>query len=388
MNILILAHGYFPYGGAYASRLLNMCRLIHASSNNAHVITWFKNRDKKREPSKEICTFDHISDSHSRFDNYILPFKLIKRAYEYASNNTVNCIISSRMPIGFNSLLRLSKKLNIPLLLEQCEWIDSSNFKGGKYQPLYFLGERNMIYNYKKSDGIIAISRLLYDHYSTQGVNVIRMPTILDVKEMDYEVELRNEPTEISYFGSPGVSKENLKNVIRAIAIINEQEKRIHLNIYGPNRESVLRNIGYDEVLLQTANDYITIQPNVPQSEMPCYIRASDYTFFARPNRRSSNAGFPTKFAESMASGTPVITNLTGDIELYLKDKVNGRVLRDTTVDSIHATLLEIIEETQETRKCMRINARRTAEKCFDYRVYTEEFCKFITSLVEKRLKK
>lgn len=81
MNILILAYGYFPYGGAYASRLLNMCRLINASGNRAHVITWFGNRDLNGVISEDIYTNEHISDSHNRFENYILPQKLIKRAH-------------------------------------------------------------------------------------------------------------------------------------------------------------------------------------------------------------------------------------------------------------------------------------------------------------------
>ena len=39
---------------------------------------------------------------------------------------------------------------------------------------------------------------------------------------------------------------------------------------------------------------------------------------------RYTKAGFPTKVVESLASATPVITNITSDLEMYLKDGENS----------------------------------------------------------------
>ncbi|HNX14703.1 MAG TPA: glycosyltransferase [Oscillospiraceae bacterium] len=383
MNILILSSGYFPYGGAYASRLLNFCRAIE-QNNSIHVITWFDSQVDVDNLIFEICTYEHLCDSHNKIENYILPSKLVKKALDYINQNKVDLVISSRMPISFGSLLNLCKKKRIPLVIEQCEWIDPSNFKFNRFHPMYFLGENNMKRRYKKANGIIAISRLLENHFSSQGISTIRIPTILDVLDTEYSTKTINQPTVISYCGSPGTSKENLKNIIETLTVVNCESVRIKLNIYGPDRNAVMKNTGYDNEHLLQIKDYVNIYGSIPQPRIAGVIKASDYTFFARPDRQSSNAGFPTKFAESMACGTPVITNLTGDIELYLKDGINGHVLDSITPESINKVLCRIINESPEDRQKLRKCARETAEISFDYRIYSSIIEKFLQSIIQE----
>ena len=113
----------------------------------------------------------------------------------------------------------------------------------------------------------------------------------------------------------------------------------------------------------------------------------ADYSIFIRPRRRSSDAGFPTKLAESMAVGTPVITNDTGDVGLYIKDGENGYLLSEGTADELTAVLKEILKEGAYLRRLQRRNARRTAEQVFDYRGYRETMTKFIDEVRRKEAK-
>ena len=96
----------------------------------------------------------------------------------------------------------------------------------------------------------------------------------------------------------------------------------------------------------------------------------ADFQLFIRPNRRSSNAGFPTKMGESMAVGTPVITNNTGDIELYLTDSENGYMLRGNGIEAVRTVLDQILKLCVEDYVEMRKRARITAEQVFDYHKY------------------
>ncbi len=99
----------------------------------------------------------------------------------------------------------------------------------------------------------------------------------------------------------------------------------------------------------------------------------ADYQLFIRPNRRSSHAGFPTKLAESMAVGTPVITNKTGDIALYLRDGENGYVVGGAEALDVEKALLRVMAQGAEEAAMMRSAARKTAEDDFDYRVYRRQ---------------
>ena len=46
-------------------------------------------------------------------------------------------------------------------------------------------------------------------------------------------------------------------------------------------------------------------------------VGSTDFSILVRQPCRTSQAGFPTKFVESFACGTPVIANLTSDFFLH-----------------------------------------------------------------------
>ena len=53
------------------------------------------------------------------------------------------------------------------------------------------------------------------------------------------------------------------------------------------------------------------------------------FSIFMRSHRRSSDAGFPTKLAESLAAETPVLADKTGDIPYYIENGKNGFVVEN-----------------------------------------------------------
>ena len=152
---------------------------------------------------------------------------------------------------------------------------------------------------------------------------------------------------------------------------MNKDTIKIVLDIYGANENQVLENIKNDFKLLSEIKEFVYIHGRIPQFEIPNKVKEADFTIFIRPNRKSSNAGFPTKFAESLAVGTPVITNLTGDIGLYLRDGENGLVVSDDSEDQLKNTFNKIIEMKAGDLSKMRKIARKTAEQYFDFREYT-----------------
>ena len=77
-----------------------------------------------------------------------------------------------------------------------------------------------------------------------------------------------------------------------------------------------------------------------PHAELPNLIAEADFTVLMRPNKRYTNAGFPTKLVESLASGVPVIANLTSDIGWAVRDGREGLKVDDYSAASLAATLL------------------------------------------------
>ena len=78
-----------------------------------------------------------------------------------------------------------------------------------------------------------------------------------------------------------------------------------------------------------------------------------------------------------MAVGTPVITNDTGDICLYLKEGFNGYISNGIETKDI----IDVLERIVNSKDTLRQNARNTAENSFDYRNYIELVKSFIETL-------
>lgn len=384
-NALILVNPYFPTGVAISSRMLNFGRLLRDAGWKVHVITGH-HVDSSIEVGR-VYEIEGISyqvtsaRKPSGIDTFIGDRSFIKALKSYFAGNRVDCVFMNATSELFRAVASLCKKNNSRLYVEQCEWLDLSNYKFGKADIRYLNTKSLRASGFKDATGVISISRLLNDHYRSIGKKTIRIPTILDIQNTRFSEIISNPDRKIHivFAGSLGGSKELMKPIIEALASNERYRKRIIFDVYGPSREQILTNIGGASELLDTAGESVVIHGRIPQEEIPEVYLHSDYLIFVRPQRRSSDAGFPTKFAESMAVGTPVITNNTGDVGLYLRDGENGYLLTNNTTEAVCECFEKIIIIDTDKYTQMRCLARKTAEDNFDYRVYIDQVSIFFS---------
>jgi len=102
-------------------------------------------------------------------------------------------------------------------------------------------------------------------------------------------------------------------------------------------------------------------------------LRQADFTVLLRsPEIRYAKAGFPTKVAESLASATPVILNLSSDLGLYIKDMREGIIVNDCSPEAMCKAFKKALSLDSDQKAEMRKRARECSEKNFDYRCYKE----------------
>ena len=94
--------------------------------------------------------------------------------------------------------------------------------------------------------------------------------------------------------------------------------------------------------------------------------------------QRYAKAGFPTKFVESLATGTPVISNLTSDLNDYLIDKTNGIIVDSCDERSICIAIKRALALSYNEKVYMCQEARKTAINYFDYRLFITPIKNFI----------
>ena len=268
--------------------------------------------------------------------------------------------------------------------MDSVEWYDPSNWRLKRFDPRYYLFQYMWHFMFTKCDGIIAISRMIESYYKKYLSNVVRVPTITDVKNTVYRTKVENDRVDFVFSGKLDEGKDNLDTFIEALDRADHMGKRTQLNIYGPSVEDVKQHLGEKAGLLDIHKNNIFIHGRVPQQEAQEACLNSDFSVFFRLNRRSANAGFPTKLGECMTFGTPVICNDTGDISLVVEDKENGFLLNSKSVDEIYETLEYLLNMKKEDREKMRKKARLSAEHFFDYRNYFSEINSVFENAVER----
>lgn len=381
MNILYVRFEDFPYGTASSFRAFTLSKLIveagHTITVLAPNINFLKNEINEDGTYKDIPSIKAIRISkNGKSIEESLSLLLKQEKYDIFMRSTS---IKKYMRI-----LRIVKKYELPIIMDSVEWYDPSNWRLKHCDPRYYLFQYMWNYLFPKCNGVIAISRMIENHYKQYLSNVVRIPTITDVKNTVYRTEIKDARLSFIFSGKLDEGKDNLDTFIEAMDRIDHIGEKTQLNIFGPSIEEVRRHMGDKENILDAHKNNIFIHGKVPQHEAQEACLNSDFSVFFRLNRRSANAGFPTKLGECMTFGTPVICNDTGDISMVVKDKENGFLLKSKSVDEICETLEYLLNMKKEAREEMRRKARLSAEYFFDYQNYISEIISVFENATER----
>ena len=256
-------------------------------------------------------------------------------------------------------LLPWCRRNGVRLLFDAVEWYEPTSLWGYLLSPYQWNIEWAMRRLVPRVDGVIAISRYLADYYSARGVPVALMPPTTSLIDDNYWSPAHG--LRLCYAGQPG-NKDELGIILQAVRQLVDQGAQLELTVAGPSRVEVLRLLGSvsgsPPVWLQTPG-------MLPHADVRKLVGESDFTILVRRNCRVSMAGFSTKFVESLALGTPVIANLTGDLGLHLADGGNGLVCKSPTVQGVTEALARALLLSDQQKKLMRQDAVRHAMAAF-----------------------
>ena len=277
-----------------------------------------------------------------------------------------------------NLLKHYAKNKGIVLVHDSVEWYSPEQFVLGKFHPEYIsMDLRNRRY-VDQTMRVIAISSYLEKHFQSRNILTTRIPAILDVKKMSYEKETDEKKIVFSYVGSPG-KKDYLDVIVKGFALALDDMKSLsyELRIIGVTQEQLLSRCNQGDV--EKLKGHLHCYGRIPREVALEHLKQTDFTVFMRSEeQRYAKAGFPTKFAESLATATPIICNVTSDIADYLKDGENGFWVSDGSAESFMETLKKAISLSYEQRRSMQEYARKSAEEYFDYRVYVDALAQFM----------
>jgi glycosyltransferase involved in cell wall biosynthesis len=250
---------------------------------------------------------------------------------------------------------------------------------GGRLGPFRLDHEWTVRHLNVRGGNVIAISSYLHHYYEDKGCRVICIPPLFDVKSLIEPPAEREEqlPLTVAYAGTPG-SKDLLDPILEALLQVNATTAEVTLRLVGVSPQQVLGYPALRKARLANLPGWIEATGPLSWMEAQDVVRKADFTVLLRPHLRYSEAGFPTKIAESLSLGTPVICNLTGDLAVYIRDGIEGVVCYGSTAVPFRNAIGRTLAMGSQGWLSMRHNARRRAEECFDIHHYAQPLAHFI----------
>ena len=273
-------------------------------------------------------------------------------------------------------LKKIGQKKSISLYYDSVEWYSPSEFPDGEKNHAYRYNDALNRQYINEQFRVFSISSYLDEHFKSRGIRSLRIPVIMDVSRIACEKQTADDHIKIVYAGAMG-TKDKIANFIKALSLLDKATLRcIRMYIIGITQEQ------YEKVFGSIPEDVKTcifFTGRIPRTEVLAHLREADFTMLLRPeDERYAKAGFPTKVVESLASGVPVITNLTSDLTMYLREGENAVIVNGVSVEACADALCRAVSTPFDVRQEMQLKARKTAEDCFDYRLYTERIDAFI----------
>jgi len=275
-------------------------------------------------------------------------------------------------------LARLRKRFNNKVIFgDITEWYESSGLSLTSVVKRIDVWLRMRVI-LPKLDGLIVISDYLESFYNGKVKNLINIPPLVDIQEDKWQSFIDSSVPKnkynLVYAGSPGAgNKDRLDLVISSVKRARlELGKEIHINIIGINKDQFLNNFGIS--IEQDIDDiYVHFLGRISHLEALGYVKEADYSIFFRDDNLTNRAGFPTKFVESISSGTPVITNPSSCLNFYFEKYPHiGYFINDLTKETLVNGIKLAFSISLDDLESKKIYCKKL--EVFDYRKYTNRF--------------
>ena len=204
--------------------------------------------------------------------------------------------------------------------------------------------------------------------YITNGVDIDFFKNIEDTKVQLLKKELGIENKFVfGYIG--GVQKwQGLGNFIEAAKKVTSE--KISFIIVGGDKK-------------QTDDNIIYIS-KVSPAQITNYYSMCDVLVLPRPAHIATSVAAPTKFAEYIAMGKPILTTDVGDAADFVRQYKNGIVIENNTPENLKKGILEFLALGPNELIEMGKNSRKLAENEFDWKKISKNLVKCLEKVASK----
>jgi len=385
-NVLYIGGFRLPDKNAAAQRVIANGKLFNKVGYNvSYIDVNINGGESKKFLENTFDGFKYLVRSqkypHTKGEwfSYLTKIKFIVTAIENDLNFSPDIIVVYNYPaVALLKLTKYCKKNNIKIVADITEWyspVGSIFFRAVKGLDSYF----RMHYLHKKIDGLIVISKYLENFY--KNINLIRLPPLVDKNSVKWDnLDATNSNLcNLIYVGSIShEEKDRLDFIINSLMRIKDRVREFKFIIIGISKSDYIKFFE-KQSLPENIDKFVSFLGKKPHKEVLKHIKNSDYSIFLRRNNRKNTAGFPTKFVESLACGTPVLTNDSSDISEYLLNGETGFFLSISNDKELDLSLSKALSKSKDD--ILEMKNKSSNFNKFHYEIYRDEFVRFLTKI-------
>lgn len=349
MRIVYCGAFRLPCFDAAAPRVLNNAKAFREAGHDVSFISWggrYREMDLCEDGKYRVDGFEYVITNELEaagiWNKLKLKFTRGSKSYSILASAERKPDLVIMYNAGYSwtrKMIGFCRKRNIKLANDITEWYSNDELRLTDIIP----NALNMRFLQHHIPNKIVISSLLNNIYPES--NNLLLPPLCDPSESKWSQTIEDERIEpfdgvtLIYAGNPA-KKDCLHTVINAANVLALEGGKIRFLILGTTRENYLK--AYAKSLKSgELHKNIIFLGRVSQELIPAYYRKADFMVLLRQPTLKSNAGFPTKVAESITAGVPVICNATSDISEYVHDRENGFFVGGYAFEDILKTLRE-----------------------------------------------
>ena len=344
----------------------------------------------KQDLEEFECWKTPYPTSSKEWFNYLTSiYRFLEIVNKYDDVKAVICY--NYQAIAFERIKKYCRAKSIKVISDCTEWygVNEGNilFKTFKYLDTVV---RMKIIN-KRVDALIVVSNYLREYYKEKITVVI--PTLVNRDNLIEPNYSNSDIVNLFYAGIPfrlgrqlknrNLAKDRLDKAIKYLFGIYQKNRSVafRFDIYGITKEQYIEVFPDDEYMLDKLKNNVFFHGYRNNEEVRNALHFADFTILIRDETRMTQAGFPTKFTESINCGIPVITTNTSDLDAYLVEGKNGFFI-DKGNDNLAEEKLEKIL----TLDSAEINTMK--EYCFKSNIFNIENWVEATRPIFEELKK
>jgi glycosyltransferase involved in cell wall biosynthesis len=389
MSIVIFGDIFsFPEGNAATNRVYTYARGFKDNNINVHVICFANEYRNEQEGLVNGISFYYPFKQGERNKYFVVRrwqklLKYYRTLLLIAKINKQDKILAinvwTNLHLTHMFAWFLARIFNTKLITE------CSEHPLRHYQKDLWSRKQGIIKFYIESrlcDGVLCISNYLINFYKKSGIDERKLFLVPSTVDPARFLKTGSPPLNyryIGYFGSLTFKRDNVDLLIKAFARIANLYPEFHLVLGGICTEHEKKDINE---LISQLNIKLKVEflDYLSRQEIARYINHADVLVMVRSEDLQSQASYPSKLTEFLATSKPVVTVNVGEISDYLTDGLNAFLVEPGNSELLAEKLDYVIRNYALARQVGQ-NGKELTDTIFNYNFQAKRMIGFIDSL-------